>query len=141
MKLTSMVLWLGLPALAASVTPCRAAAAKSGYADPPMPAYRVEAKGFNASARDIKAVCDSAGRELWRFFPDYQIEPFVVTRRHGSPIVLFQRSSRGEIVMRLDTGSTYWSQYAYQFAHEFCHVLCGFDDDFQGNKWFEETLC
>jgi len=118
-----------------------AAEAKTAYANPAMPAYRIEPEGFNASARDIRAVCDSAGRELWRFFPGYEIEPLVVSHRHGGPIVLFKRNSRGEIVLRLDTQKTYWSQYAYQFAHEFCHVLCGFDEDYAGNKWFEETLC
>ena len=128
-----------LAALAAAGA--QAAEPKSGYSDPPVPAYRVDAGGFNAGARDIKAVCDSAARELWRFFPDYQIEPFVVTRNRQGPIVLFNRNARGEIVVKLDTESTYWSQYSYQFAHEFCHVLCGFDEDYNGNKWFEETLC
>ncbi len=113
-----------------------------GYADPAVPPYRVEAAGFDgAGARDIKAVCDSAGRELWRFFPDYRVEPFVVTRGRTGPIVLFKRNGKGEIVVKLDTHATYWCQYAYQFAHEFCHILCGFDEDYQGNKWFEETLC
>jgi len=120
---------------------CRAADEKTGYADPPMPAYRVESEGFKASDRDIKAVCDSAGRELWRYFPDYEIEPFVIMRGRSGPIVLFHRNDRGEIVMRLDTESTFWCQYAYQFAHEFCHILCGYDDDYAGNKWFEETIC
>ena len=84
---------------------------------------------------------DSAGRELGQFFPDYKIEPIVVTRGHSGPITLFHRNDRGEIVVRLDTEKTYWSQYAYQFAHEFCHVLCGFKPGYEGNKWFEETLC
>lgn len=130
-------------ALFAPVFPATILAAEQqrDYAEPPMPAYRVEAQRFNAGARDIKAVCDSAGRELWRFFPGYEIEPFVITRGQSGPITLFKRNNRGEIVIRLDTGDTYWSQYAYQFAHEFCHVLCGYEDDFAGNKWFEETLC
>jgi len=119
----------------------RAGEAKSEHRDSPMPAYRIEAEGFKASEADIRAVCDSAGRELWRHFSDYPIEPMVVTRGHNDPTVLFRRNDRGEIVMRLNTGGTYWCQYAYQFAHEFCHVLCGFDEDYQGNKWFEETLC
>lgn len=105
------------------------------------PVYRLEAETFGASEADIRAVFDSAGGELWRFFPDYRIDPIVVTRGHSGPITLFQRNDRGEIVMRLDTEKTYWSQYAYQFAHEFCHVLCGFKAGDQGNKWFEETLC
>jgi len=128
-------------ALLLAAASCWAGEPGSGYADPPIPPYRVEAEGFDASQRDVKAVCDSAGRELWRLFPDYEIEPFVIHRGHSGPIVLYVRNPRGEIVIRLDTESTYWCQYAYQFAHEFCHVLCGYDEDFQGNKWFEETLC
>ena len=119
----------------------RPSLAGSRYAEPPMPKYRVEAKGFDASQRDIKAVCDSTGRELWRFFPGYELEPFVVVRGRSGPIVLHQRNARGEVVMRLDTGSTYWCQYAYQFAHEFCHILSGYREEYNGNKWFEETLC
>ena len=119
---------------------CRAADVQSGAGISP-PAYRVEADGFGAREADIRAVLDSAGRELWQFFPDDKIEPLLVTRGHGGPITLFQRNDRGEIVVRLDTEKTYWSQYAYQFAHEFCHVLCGFKPGYEGNKWFEETLC
>lgn len=119
---------------------CRAADGKSG-SRLPLPVYRIETDGFGASEADIRAVLDSAGRELWQFFPDRKIEPLVVTRGHNGPITLFQRNDRGEIVVRLDTEKTHWSQYSYQFAHEFCHVLCGFRAGYQGNKWFEETLC
>ena len=119
---------------------CRAAAGQGGGGIAP-PVYRVETDGFGASEADIRAVLDSAGRELWRFFPDYKIEPIVVTRGRSGPITLFQRNARGEIVVRLDTEKTYWSQYAYQFSHEFCHILCGFRPGYEGNKWFEETLC
>ena len=118
------------------------AAQKAGkYADPPMPKYRVDAALFNAGAADIKAVCDSAGRELWRFFPGLKIKPFVVTHGRQGPITLFEPNAQGEIVVRLDTGGTYWCQYSYQFAHEFCHILCAFDKGDPGNKWFEETIC
>jgi len=141
MKTTNIVLPCRLLLVLVLAASGQAGESKSRYPDPSMPAYRVETEGFNASAQDIKAVCDSAGRELWRFFPGYKIEPFVVTRSRQGPIVLFKRNPRGEIVLKLDTESTYWSQYSYQFAHEFCHVLCGFDEDYQGNKWFEETLC
>lgn len=106
-----------------------------------MPTYRVDAGEFEASEADIRAVCDSAGMTLWRQFPDYALEPFVVTRGRSGPIVLYQRNDRKEIVLKLDTGKTYWSQYAYQFAHEFCHILCGYRDVDASNKWFEETLC
>ncbi|MCP6756902.1 hypothetical protein NL533_35270, partial [Klebsiella pneumoniae] len=52
-----------------------------------------------------------------------------------------QRNDAREIVLKLDTSNTFWSQYAYQFAHEFCHVLCGYREDDPGTQWFEETLC
>ena len=115
---------------------------KQAYADPPMPAFRINADGFGeASKADIRALLVSTGRELWRWFPEYEVEPFVVTRGRKGPIVLYNRNDRGEIVMRLDTQGLSWSQYAYQFAHEFCHILCGFDEDDCPNEWFEETLC
>lgn len=106
------------------------------------PAVRVQTEGFNASEADIKAVLDSATKELWKNFPDgHQIEPVVVTRGHDGPITLFQRNLRKEIVVRLDTSDTYWSQYAYQWSHELCHILCAYRDDAKDNKWFEESLC
>jgi hypothetical protein len=119
---------------------CRAQAAP-GDAAPPMPPYRIETDGFDASEADIRAVLDSAGRQLWRFFPDYKIEPFVVTRGHQGPITLYRRNDRGEIVVCLDTGHQFWCQYAYQFAHEFCHIMCNYVEDDLSNKWFEESLC
>jgi len=121
---------------------CRGEAAQDAAA-PPMPSYRIETDGFNASEADIRAVLDSAGGQLWRFFPGYKLEPFVVTRGHHGPITLYRRNDRGEIVVCLDTGQQFWCQYAYQFAHEFCHVLCGLQHEpgYEGNKWLEETVC
>lgn len=144
-KLTPLVAWLtviGFPLVLwqAWAVSCAAAEAGTGGVVSP-PTYRVETEGFEASEADIRAVLDSASRELWQYFPDYRIEPFVVTRGRSGPITLYERNERGEIVMRLDTGKTYWAQYAYQFAHEFCHVLCGYRKGYQGNRWFEESLC
>ena len=107
----------------------------------PLPLYRIDASDFEASEPDIRAVCDSAAKQLWKHFPEYELEPFVVTRGKGGPIVLFQRNDRREIVLKLDTGNTYWSQYAYQFGHEFCHILCRYRPTDAKNLWFEETLC
>lgn len=106
-----------------------------------VPLYRIDTTDFNAGEADIRAVCDSAAKQLWRHFPDYDLEPFVVTRGKSGPIVLFQRNDAKEIVLRLDTSDTFWSQYAYQFGHEFCHILAGFKPGDNANLWFEETLC
>lgn len=105
------------------------------------PALRVEANGFDASEADIRAVISSASGHLWRYFPNCRIEPIVVVHGDDGPITLFQRNAKGEIVVRLNTGTTLWCQYAYQFAHEFGHILCGYRDGPARNKWFEETLC
>lgn len=118
-----------------------AACASAAATRPAMPPYRVEAADFGASEADIRAVLDSAGTTLWRHFGDWRLDSFVVVRGTSGPITLYRRNDRGEIVIRLDTGQTYWCQYAYQFAHEFCHVLCGLKEGNSANKWFEETLC
>lgn len=107
-----------------------------------LPPLRIEAGPFKASEKDIRKVCESAALELVRYFPEkHDLEPILLKRGDHGPIVLFNRNDRGEIVLRLATGETYWSQYAYQYAHEFCHVLCGYDEDAAQNLWFEETLC
>lgn len=107
------------------------------------PVYRIEADGFETSESDLRPLLDSVCRELWPHFPDYSIEPMVIVRSRSGPIVLHRRNDRGELVVKLDTGKTFWAQYSYQFAHEFCHVLCGVAK--QGGErpqlWFEETLC
>ncbi len=106
-----------------------------------LPLYRIDASDFGASEADIRAVCDSAAKQLWQHFAEYELEPFVVTRGKSGPIVLYQRNEAMEIVVRLDTSNTFWSQYAYQFGHEFCHILCRYRPSDGQNLWFEETLC
>ena len=109
---------------------------------PDLPAFRVQPEGWGLKGtRDIEKILGSAARQLWPHFPDYGLEPMVVVRGKNGPITLFKRNLRGEIIVELDTGETYWSQYAYQFAHEFCHVLCGFKEGGREHKWFEESLC
>ena len=97
--------------------------------------------GWGDVRRDtVEKVLQSTAAELWKYFPDRKLPPIIVQPR-GGPITLFQRGPGGEIFIRLNTGQTYWSQYAYQFAHELCHVLCKYDRDKTGNKWFEESIC
>jgi len=93
-----------------------------------------------ASLRDIGKVLDSAGGELWRHFPNRTLEPILVEPK-GGPIVLYRRGPQGEYRVRLNTGSTYWAQYAFQISHELCHILCNYREGGRSNKWFEESLC
>lgn len=95
---------------------------------------------WQASLQDVEKVLYSAAGELWVFFPDRSLKPILVEPK-GGPITLYKRGPNGEFRVRLATGKTYWSQYAFQFAHEFCHVLCNYREDGRGNKWFEEALC
>jgi len=95
---------------------------------------------WDAHLRDVEKVLRSAAGELWRYFPERRLAPILVEPR-GGPIVLYDRGPKGEYRVRLDTGSTYWCQYAFQFAHEFCHILCGYTQDEPSNKWFEESVC
>jgi len=114
-------------------TSCTAAEARNGYAISPPP-YRIETDGFGASERDIRAVLDSGQPGIVAVLSGVPDRSFRRNPRPHGPITLHQRNERGEIVIRLDTGKTYWAQYAYQFAHEFCHVLCGYRNGYQGNQ-------
>lgn len=121
---------------------CALRPAAGRAADLALPAWRLSPDGWGkAAVGDVKAVLESAMSELWRFFPGRKLEPVFVTRGYDVPVVYYKRNAMKEIVVRLDTADFYWCQYAYQFAHEFCHILCGFDDDWKGNLWFEESLC
>jgi len=101
----------------------------------------IQAEGdWKASKADVLKVLHSAAMPLWRQFPDRDLSVITVTPQ-GGPIVLFDRGSEGEYRVRLNTGGTYWSQYAYQFSHEFCHILCNYKEGGAQNKWFEEAIC
>lgn len=106
-----------------------------------LPVMRIDAGAFEASEGDIRKLLESTAVELLRAFPQHhELEPLSIVRGDG-PFVAYRRTDRGEIEIRLATGGTYWSQYAYQFAHEFCHVLCGFTPHNRVHLWFEEVLC
>lgn len=100
----------------------------------------IQAKQWEASPRDVEKVLRSAANELWVYFPGRELKPILVGPK-GGPIVWFKRGPKAEYNVRLSTGKTYWSQYAFQFAHEFCHILCNYEPTQKANKWFEESLC
>lgn len=113
----------------------------SAMAQTPKLELRIDPDGWGtANVRDVEAVFRSAAGQLLPHFPGVELPPIRVSAR-GGPIVLHRRGEDGSVIMRLNTGDTYWSQYAFQFAHELCHVLCRYDPDPTGNKWFEESIC
>ena len=106
----------------------------------PLPDILVIRDGWQADPATVKKVLNSTARELWKNFPDRKLPPMIVYPKKG-PITLYQRGPNDEIFIRLNTGKTFWAQYAFQFSHELCHVLCEYDADPHGNNWFEESIC
>lgn len=90
---------------------------------------------------DINAVLREATLPLLRQFPGRALAPIRVQNKPTGPMVLFKRGELDEYIVLLDTGDRRWAQYMYQFSHEMCHILCNYEDDPNGNKWFEESLC
>jgi hypothetical protein len=101
---------------------------------------RIAAKGFKMAEADLRAIFTSTLKVFPRD-PEKKDPPIYVTRHHNGPIVLFQRTPRGEVAMQLDTGDYYYSQIIYQFAHELAHIRADFQPIEHENKWLEETLC
>ncbi|MEX2212487.1 MAG: hypothetical protein WD768_00070 [Phycisphaeraceae bacterium] len=106
----------------------------------PLDIRPMKSDQWKASLEDVKKVLESSAAELWKHFPDRKLDPIIVEPK-GGPIVLFRRGKNGEYFVRLNTGESYWAQYAYQFAHEMCHILCTYREGEGHNKWFEESLC
>lgn len=97
--------------------------------------------GWNARLDDVRRVLDSAVAELWKHVGEQRQPSRVIVYPKGGPEILHQRGPLDEIVVRLDTGGTYWSQYVYQFSHEYCHLLADYRPSNHGNEWIEEALC
>ncbi len=95
---------------------------------------------WKADIHDVQHVLRSAAEPLWQHFPERRLDPIVVAPR-GGPIVWFKRGLQREYYVQLNTGGTFWCQYAYQFAHEFCHILSCYEPTEKANKWFEESIC
>jgi hypothetical protein len=91
---------------------------------------------------NIQAVCESAGRELVRYFPERTFAPISISNNfNATPITLYKKGAAGEIRVKLTTRGLYWSQYAYQFGHELGHILCNYREAENPQLWFEESLC
>ncbi|MDA8975002.1 hypothetical protein N9F50_00285 [Akkermansiaceae bacterium] len=98
---------------------------------------RIDHETFDPSEKEIREVLAATIAA----FPETKLPPLFVTNSSEGPLTLFDRSPRGEVIIKLDVQGRYWSQMIYQFAHELTHIRAGFRLDGQENKWFEETLC
>jgi len=128
--------WLGVLLMGAGV-----ASGAEPKADPHgLIIHPLKLEEWHASAPDIEKVLASAAEELWKNFPERTL-PAIDVEPQGGPVTNFRRAEDGAYHVQLNTGGTFWSQYAYQFAHEFCHILCNYRQGPRNNKWFEESLC
>jgi len=98
---------------------------------------RIDPKRFAIPESEIREVLELTIAA----FPKGDLPPLFVTSSPDGPITLFDRSARGEVIIKLDVRERYWAQMIYQFAHELAHVQANFRPDARDNKWFEETLC
>jgi len=98
---------------------------------------RIDPKRFAIPESEIREVLELTIAA----FSKSDLPPLFVTNSPEGPITLFNRSARGEVIIKLDVRERYWAQMIYQFAHELAHVRANFRPDARDNKWFEETLC
>jgi len=139
---------VGLPCLA--VLPALRAADKTKLSELSLVDIRVQDAGFGrASAADIKAILQSAARELCRHCPNIQLPGIDVYYRSDHPQTDLKRTAQGRIAIGLSARDNHWAQYAFQFAHEYCHALINYGNNRGGvarrapypNLWLEESLC
>jgi len=108
---------------------------------------KVEGGGWgNVSRETIEAVLYSVADELLSRLPKKLSTPIVVTHTDSSPVVLYERGSKGEYQVHLHASEKNWHLYTYEFAHELCHILSNYEENLgpggsKYNQWFEETLC
>jgi hypothetical protein len=126
------------------------AADKSGASEFRPINIRVQPGGFGlASASDINAVLQSAGGELFRYWPTTHLPSIDVYHRSDHPQTDSRRAPGNRIAIGLTARDNHWAQYSFQFAHEYCHALINYRNDDQemahdrpyANLWLEESLC
>ncbi len=106
------------------------------------PRLRIAAPDWGTSTpAELHTVTQSVLSFWASHFPRTTLPPLVILRGHHGPIVHYRANALGETVIQLDTQDRRWAQFIYQLAHELMHILCRHDDDWQGNLWFEESIC
>ncbi len=136
----ALALLLVCPAGAGSGREVHAAGGSAHDSRSPLSIRPAPQAPWDADVRDVQMVLDAAAGQLWRYFPEAKL-PVILVEPRGGPVTLDRRGPGGELLIRLDTGGTYWSQYVFQFAHEFGHVLCGRRPPRGEHPWFEESIC
>lgn len=118
------------PARAAMTVEVRVADADWGDADP---------------AR-VMVVLEDTARALRGLFPAEGTLRVLVSPTTRAPMVLFERTARGEYHVLLRARDSNWAHYAYEFAHELGHILTHYDRHASQphaarHQWFEEAVC
>ena len=118
------------PARAADAIEVRVADADWGEADP---------------AR-VMVVLEDTARELQRLFPAGAPLRVLVSPTSRVPMVLFERTPRGEYHVLLRARGSNWAHYAYEFSHELGHILTNYsrhtrEPSAARHQWFEEAVC
>ena len=126
----SVLLLASAPARAAVAIEVRVADADWGDADP---------------AR-VMVVLEDTARELRALFPGDAPRGVLVSPGPSAPMVLFERTPRGEHQVLLRARGTNWAHYAYEFAHELGHILTHYGRHAREpyaarHQWFEEAVC
>lgn len=118
------------PARAADALQLRVADADWGDADP---------------AR-VMVILEDTARELQGLFPGDAPLKVLVSPTARVPMVLFERTARGEHHVLLRARGSNWAHYAYEFAHELGHILTNYgrharEPNAARHQWFEEAAC
>jgi hypothetical protein len=100
----------------------------------------------DADPARIMVVLEDTARELQRLFPGDAPLRVLVSPSSRAPMVLFERTPRGEHHVLLRARGSNWAHYAYEFAHELGHILTNYGRHARApyagrHQWFEEAVC
>lgn len=99
-----------------------------------------------STRRDVFMVARSVVQSFPEATEQAAVAPLLVEPTVGpdhGPITLVERSSAGQVRIRVDGRDCFWARLAFQFAHEFCHVLSNFRAEPCPYpwQWVDEALC
>ena len=100
----------------------------------------------DADPARIMVVLEDTARELQGLFPGDAPLKVLVSPTARVPMVLFERTARGEHHVLLRARGSNWAHYAYEFAHELGHILTNYGRHARApysgrHQWFEEAIC